>query len=437
MKPKKTAAIRKAAAILLLVTAGAVLGQLPGHIFRSEPGPPSGTTEQTPEPGGEISQRKVLYWYDPMYPGTRFEQPGRSPFMDMDLIPRYGDDDENTGIRIDPAQVQNLAVRTEKAVRGRLSFALDIPANLEFNDYQLAKVQPRAEGFVEKTYSLAAGDMIKAGAPIADITVPGWASDQSEYLLLKNQEGSSQLIQGVRERLRLSGMPEAMLKAVDASGRVQTRLTIQAPLSGVITSIDVYPGMNVDKNMTIAVIQGADPIWATAEVPEGDIHMLSEGSRIRVAVPAWPEQVFYPLSSTVLPQASPDTRTVPLRLSLDNRQGLLRPGMSASIRLRGSGGEALLIPTQALIDLGDEKRVIVRNPQGRFVPRLVQALRSSREKTAIISGLEEGDEVVVSGLFLIDSEANLQGALERMREGSASVNAAESMSREVGREAGP
>jgi Cu(I)/Ag(I) efflux system membrane fusion protein len=361
-----------------------------------------------------------------MYPGTRFEQPGRSPFMDMDLIPRYGDDDESNGVRVDPAQAHNLAVRTEKAVMGRLSFSLDIPANLEFNDYQLAKVQPRAEGFVEKTYSLAPGDMIKAGAPIADITVPGWAADQSEYLLLKNQEGNSQLTRGVRERLRLSGMPEAMLKAVDASGRVQTRLTIQAPLSGVITGIDVYPGMNVDKNMTIAVIQGTDPIWAAAQVPEGDIHLLEDGNRLRVSTPAWPEQVFYPLSSTLLPQASPDTRTVVLRLSLDNRQGLLRPGMSASIRLRGSGGQALLIPTQALIDLGEEKRVIVRTPQGRFVPRLVQALRSSREKTAISSGLEEGEEVVVSGLFLIDSEANLQGALERMREGNAAAKAGES-----------
>jgi Cu(I)/Ag(I) efflux system membrane fusion protein len=367
-----------------------------------------------------------------MYPGTHFEKPGRSPFMDMDLVPRYGDDDESAGIRIDPAQIHNLAVRTERAVRGRLSFARDIPANLEFNDYQLAKVQPRAEGFVEKTYALAAGDMIEAGAPIADITVPGWASDQSEYLLLKNQEGSSQLTRGVRERLRLSGMPEAMLKAVDASGMVQTRLTIRAPLSGVVTSIDIYPGMNVDKDMTIAVIRGVDPIWAAAEVPERDMHMLDGGGRVRVSVPAWPDQVFYPVSSTVLSQASPDTRTVALRLALDNRQGLLKPGMSATVRLRASGGEAVLIPTQALIDLGDEKRVIVRSPQGRFVPRLVQALYSSQGKTALISGLEDGEEVVVSGLFLVDSETGLRGALERMRAENPTSDGAYKMNREAG-----
>ncbi|MDR1397270.1 MAG: efflux RND transporter periplasmic adaptor subunit [Desulfarculales bacterium] len=416
--------LKKTATIPLLVAAGIVLGQLPGHIFKSESGRPPENMEQNLESDGENAQPKVLYWYDPMYPGTRFEQPGRSPFMDMDLIPRYADD-EGFGVRVDPAQLHNLSVRTEKAVRGRLSFVRDIPANLEFNDYQLAKVQPRAEGFVEKTYSLAPGDMIKTGAPITDITVPGWASDQSEYLLLKNQQGDSRLALGVRERLRLTGMPEAMLKAVDASGRVQTRLTIQAPLSGVITGIDVYPGMNVDKNMTIAVIQGTDPIWVTAQVPEQDIHLLNSGSRIRISVPAWPDQVFYPLSFTLLPQASPDTRTVPLRLSLDNRLGLLKPGMTATVRLRGSGDEALLIPTSALIDLGEEKRVIVRGPQGRFMPKAVQALHSSREKTAILSGLEEGDEVVVSGLFLIDSEANLQGALERMREENAGLTGAE------------
>ena len=349
-----------------------------------------------------------------MYPGTRFDMPGKSPFMDMELVPRYAEDDAGAGIRIEPGQVQNLAVRAEKAQRDRLVISREIPANVEFNAYQLAKAQPRADGFVEKTYALAVGDTVAAGQPLVDITVPAWAADQSEYLLLRSQKATPDIIRGVRERLRLSGMPEDLLKAVDATGRVQTLLTVHAPLSGVITAIDAYPGMNVDKGMTLATIQGINPIWVTADVPERDISLVGD-KRVRVTIPAYPDRAFFAQSVTLLPKADQATRTVPLRLSLDNREGLLRPGLTASIRLRSDGGEELLIPTQSLIDLGDEQRVIIRAADGSFVPRQVQVLRSAREKTAVLSGLDEGDEVVVSGIFLIDSEANLRGALDRMR----------------------
>ena len=298
-----------------------------------------------------LGERKVLYWYDPMYPGTRFDMPGKSPFMDMELVPRYAEDDAGAGIRIEPGQVQNLAVRTEKAQRDRLVISREIPANVEFNAYQLAKAQPRADGFVEKTYALAVGDTVAAGQPLVDITVPAWAADQSEYLLLRSQKATPDIIRGVRERLRLSGMPEDLLKAVDATGRVQTRLTVHAPLSGVITAIDAYPGMNVDKGMTLATIQGINPIWVTADVPERDISLVGD-KRVRVTIPAYPDRAFFAQSVTLLPKADQATRTVPLRLSLNNREGLLRPGLTASIRLRSDGGEELLIPTQTSLIWG-------------------------------------------------------------------------------------
>jgi Cu(I)/Ag(I) efflux system membrane fusion protein len=393
-----------------------------------------GSEEKAPhapgEPGGpgaaQSAQagRIVLYWYDPMYPGERFDKPGRSPFMDMDLVPRYADGDEGAGISIDPVQVRNLAVRTQKAVRGALRFARDIPAGLVFNDSRIGKAQARAEGFVEKTYSLAVGDMVAEGQHLADITVPAWAADQSEYLLLRAQKADASLVRGVRERLRLSGMPEELLKAVETSGKVQTSLIVRAPLAGVITGIDVYPGMNVDKAMTLATIQGVDPIWLTAEVPERDVGLVG-GTRLRVSVPAYADRIFHVSSYTLLPSANADTRTVPLRLSLDNADGALRPGLTASIRLRGSLGEGVLIPTPSLIDLGDEQRVITRTADGRFVPKKVRVLRSEGGQTLVGDGLEEGEEIVASGLFLVDSEANLRGALERMRlDGEQSAPAA-------------
>lgn len=403
-------------ALVLLLAGGAA-----GYFLSGRAAHAPGTAGAAAHAAGNATaqagaERKALYWYDPMYPGTHFDKPGKSPFMDMDLVPRYADDgDEGNGIRIDPAQVQNLAVRTVKARRGNLIFARDIPANVVFNEYRMAKVQPRADGFVESIHSFAVGDAVAKGAPLADITVPAWAADQSEYLLLKSQHAPREIVNGVREKLRLAGMPEEMLGAVDKTGRVQTRLTLKAPVAGIITALNVYPGMNVSKEMVVAVIEGADPVWVTADVPESDVHLLLGKNRLRLAVQAYPDRVFMAENVTLLPKANQDTRTVPLRMTVANPEGLLKPGMTASLRLRGTGPETLLVPTQSVIDLGDEQRVVTRAANGGFVPKKVRVLRSSRDETAIISGLEEGENVVVSGLFLIDSEANLRGALDKMR----------------------
>ena len=157
------------------------------------------------------SERKVLFWYDPMKPDVKFDKPGKSPFMDMDLVPKYADENANkssAGIRIDPTQVQNLGLKTQKVTRGTLNYAQTIPANVSYNDYQFVIVQARAEGFVEKVYPLTTGDKVKKGTPLVDITIPDWVEAQSEFLLLSGTGGTPTQIKGVLERLRLAGMPD-------------------------------------------------------------------------------------------------------------------------------------------------------------------------------------------------------------------------------------
>jgi Cu(I)/Ag(I) efflux system membrane fusion protein len=365
-----------------------------------------------PDPLGE---REVLYWYDPMYPGTRFDAPGKSPFMDMDLIPRYRDEGAGDAVVIDPTMVQNLGVKSVPARRGKLSFSREIPANVEFNGQLTARAQPRAEGFVSEAGFFAVGDSVKEGDLLALVTVPDWAADQSEYLLLRKQKASAAIVAGVREKLRLAGMPEEMLLEVDRTGAIQTTLKILSPLSGVITELDVYPGMNVDKGQTLAVIQGTDPIWVTAFLPEKEA-FLSAG-RPRLTLSAFPGRAFEVLKLASLPIADENSRALLLRLHVANPEGLLKPGLTATLSLRAQGPEGLIIPTQSLIDLGEEQRVVTVQADGSFLPKLVTVGLSAREETLISSGLSEGEEVVTVGLFLIDSEANLRGALERMRGG--------------------
>ncbi|MDR2387120.1 MAG: efflux RND transporter periplasmic adaptor subunit, partial [Deltaproteobacteria bacterium] len=391
--------------LLVGLALGAVLGLLGAPYLAKSTGQMEAFEDSAQAGAGQASaEAEVLYWYDPMYPGTHFDKPGKSPFMDMDLVPRYAEASAGAGVMIDPVQVQNLGLKVTAAKRGRLTRSREVSANVEFNRYLEARVQPRAEGFVSEIAQLAVGDTVELGQEIAKIIVPAWASDQSEYLLLKSQRAEAKLIGGVREKLRLSGMPEEMLSEVDATGKVQTTLRILAPVAGAITALEVYPGMNVEKNMTVAVIQGFDPVWVTAEVPESDLDLAQSG-RARVSVAAYPGELFEVSERKVLARANTETRTVPLRLTVPNPEGRLKPGFTATVRLRGQGPEGLIIPSQSLIDLGSEKRVITRAEDGSFVPKLVSLGGASGEETVVTSGLSENDQVVVSGLFLIDSEA--------------------------------
>jgi len=366
-------------------------------------------------------ERKILFWYDPMKPDTQFDKPGKSPFMDMDLVPKYADENEGEsgeGIRIDPTQVQNLGLKTQKVTRGTLGYSRTFPANVSYNDYQFVIVQARSDGFVEKVYPLTIGDRVRKGTPLIDITIPEWVEAQSEYLLLSGTGGTPTQLKGVLERLRLTGMPEEDIQRLRTSRRIQTRFTLKAPIDGVITAFDLRSGMNISKDKVVAQIQGMDPVWVSAAVPESIAYLLKDTSQFDISVPAYPDKAFHVEKWSILPNVDPTTRTLQVRLQVANTDELLKPGMNAWLKLNTQSQQMLLIPSQAVIDTGKEQRVITVDAEGRFVPKRIQVLHESQQQAGIGSGLNEGDSVVVSGLFLIDSEANISGALERMRRGS-------------------
>lgn len=370
-------------------------------------------------PATEKEARKVLFWYDPMYPNTRFDKPGKSPFMDMDLVPKYADEESASaaapGVRIDPTQTQNLGVKTEVVRSGPLTFAQTFPANVSYNEYQFVIMQARAAGFVEKVWPLTVGDKVKKGAPLLELTIPDWVEAQSEYLLLKETGGTATQVEGILERLRLAGMPEADIRRLTATRKIQTRFTLTAPIDGVITAFDLRAGMNIAKDNVVAKIQGMDPVWVTAAVPESIAWLIKDASQLSLTVPARPDKSFTFRKWTLLPSADATTRTLQLRLEVENPDEALKPGMNAYLNLKTASEPMLLIPSKALIDTGNEQRVITVDGDGRFVPKTVSVFQASQGVTAIRSGLAEGEKVVASGLFLIDSEANISGALDRMR----------------------
>ena len=365
------------------------------------------------------AEREILFWYDPMRPDTQFDKPGKSPFMDMDLVPKYRDEAdaslEHEGIYISPVLLQNLGLKTVPVTQGYLHYAQMLPANIRFNEYQFATLQPRSSGFVERVSPLTLGDKVKQGTPLVDITMPEWVEAQSEYLLLSSTGGSATQVKGILERLRLAGMPEEDIQRLRSQRVIQTRFTLKAPIDGVITAFDLRNGMNISKDKVIVQIQGMDPVWVSAAVPESIASLLKASAQFSLSVPAYPDEVFPVEKWSLLPSADPATRTLQLRLQVSNKQDLLKPGMNAYLKLNLRGPESLLIPAEAIIDTGKQQRVITVNQEGRFVPKAIRLIQEAQSQAAV-EGLSVGEKVVVNGLFLIDSEVNINGALQRLND---------------------
>jgi membrane fusion protein, copper/silver efflux system len=370
-----------------------------------------GAGGETAEGGGE---REILYWYDPMVPNERYPGPGKSS-MNMDTIPKYADEGGSTatpGVRIDPALAQNLGVRYATARRGDLEGDLSATAIIGYNERDIAVVQSRADGFVQRVYNRAPGDVIAAGAPLVDLLIPSWGGAQTEYLAVR-RTGNTPLIQAARQRLVLLGMSESLIASVERSGRARNTITISTPTGGVIKTLSVRAGMSVAQGMTLAEINGLSTVWVNAAIPEALGSRLRVGQSVEVALTAFPGERFTGRLTALLPELVGDSRTVTGRIEMANRGGRLRPGMFGRITFGGGSTTALLVPTEAVIRTGERDIVMLARPEGRYQPAEVRVGREAGGQTEILAGLREGERIVASGQFLIDSEASLSGVTAR------------------------
>lgn len=222
--------------VLLVIAAGA------GYYFAN--GGQHGESSAGTQDG---SGKEVLYYYDPMFPQQQFDKPGKSPFMDMQLVPKYAGEDsgeESPGVSIDPAIVQNLGIRTAEATVGRIESSLAVTGTIEFNERDVAIVEARSGGFVQRTYNRAPSDLVSAGAPIADVLVPDWGGAQAEYIALA-RSGNTEFANAAKARMRLLGMPDSLIRRVVRTGKPHSVYTISTPISGAIQSLNVRQGMTL------------------------------------------------------------------------------------------------------------------------------------------------------------------------------------------------
>ncbi|OYY77075.1 MAG: efflux transporter periplasmic adaptor subunit [Sphingomonas sp. 28-62-20] len=398
------AARLRAVALIAVVLAGGG-----GYWLGTQRGGGTAATEAT-GPGG-----KILYYYDPMFPNQKFDKPGKSPFMDMQLMPKYADGagpGAAPGVSIDSSAMQNLGIRVVAAKTGTLASTLNVTGNIEFNQRDVAVVQARSGGFVQRVYARAPGDVIGAGAPVADVQLPEWGGAQTEFLSVR-RIGNPSLTAAARQRLRLLGMSDSVIAGVERSGRTNGTVTITSPISGVIQTLDARAGVTLAMGQTLAQVTGLGTVWLNAAVPEAQAGAVRVGQSATATLTAFPGETFGGRVIAILPTAQTDSRTLTVRIELANRGGRLRPGMFAQVGLGGDARPALLVPSEAVIRTGTRTIVMLASKDGRYHPAEVRTGREGGGQTEILEGLREGEQVVASGQFLLDSEASLTGIAVR------------------------
>ena len=246
--------------------------------------------------------RKVLYWHDPMVPGQRFDKPGKSPFMDMQLVPVYADEASDSGVRVSPAVQQNLGIRTATVKRADVSASFDAVGSVQFDERLNVAVQTRVAGYVEHLVVRAPMEQVRKGQVLATIFAPEWLGPQNELLALKRAGASQELVAAARERMRAMSIPEALVRQSEDSGTAQARYTLTAPASGVVAELGVREGVAVTPGMTLFRIAGLEKVWAVAEVPEAQAVRLLRGQKVKAALQADASQAFTGELKEILPQ---------------------------------------------------------------------------------------------------------------------------------------
>jgi Cu(I)/Ag(I) efflux system membrane fusion protein len=334
--------------------------------------------------------------------------------MDMQLVPVYADEaGADGGVKISPSLQQNLGVRFATVRREDTRDSYQLIGTTQFDESATQVVQSRVTGYIDRLYARTPLQKIKRGEPIASLFVPDWIAPQEEYLALR-RSGNNELASAARQRMRAMSIPDGLIAQAERSGQAQQHFTLTSPVTGVVTELPVRDGAMVSPGMTIAKVSGLDKVWLVAEVPEAMINTVRTGMTVAATFSGNGDRQYNGKVRDILPGVSATTRTAQARLELDNRDGSLTPGMLMRIRLdAGQTVSRLLVPSEAVIANGKQSVVLVAGDNNSMHSVVVTTGRDIGNDTEILSGLAEGQKVIASGQFLIDSEANLKSALPK------------------------
>ncbi|USF88651.1 efflux RND transporter periplasmic adaptor subunit [Candidatus Endoriftia persephone] len=391
-------------------------------------------------------ERKVLFWRNPMNPAITSPVFTKDE-MGMDYLPVYADDggaaDEPTGtVKIDPVTVQNIGVRTVKAKRQAFSRSVRALGRVIADETRITRLHPKTEGWIEKLFINKTGEPVKKDDILFSIYSPKLVSSQHEYLLaLRNlkalgeseypdiREGARQMAEISRERLQLLDVPEHQIRELEQSGKPFKALHVHSPFDGIVMKLNVSEGEYVTPRSELYRLADLSKVWVQVDVYEYELSRVRVGDKAQITLKSMPGRIFEGTVSYIYPYAEARTRTIKVRLELDNPELALKPDMFADVTLNtGLQKDAVVVPDAAIVRSGERDQVFIVREPGKFEPREVTLGQSSEGWVQVLDGVKAGEEVVASALFLIDSESKLREATAKMMEaakGGQSVGGAD------------
>jgi Cu(I)/Ag(I) efflux system membrane fusion protein len=397
--------------IAMLVASVAVIAILGGLALRSHEARPA--KEAT-------AQEAPSYWYDPMHPTQHFDKPGKSPFMDMQLVPKYADRSMSggsagpTSIEIDPRVIQTLGIRLATVEQGSFARAVDSVGLVAVDEHRIEVIQVREPGWVERLDVRAVGDAVRRGQLLAGVYSPDLLATQQEFLIARASKDPN-LIEAARRRLGLFGLSDAQIARIDKTGQVERRIDYYAPFDGYVMELGARQGAAVEPGTALFQLANLSSVWLIAEVPEAQAAWIKTGNSAQAQVPALPGERFTGKVDYLYPELTQATRTLKVRVIINNPGRHLRPGMFASTHLEGPSQDSVLtVPTEAVIKTGTRSVVILAEDATHFRPAIVRVGTEHGGRSEILEGLSRGQNIVASGQFLIDSEANLRSAFDAL-----------------------
>jgi Cu(I)/Ag(I) efflux system membrane fusion protein len=364
-----------------------------------------------------------------MVPNARFDKPGKSPFMDMQLVPVYADEvGPDAGVSVSASVTQSLGIRMGKVEKVSIQPKLQAVGAVAFNDQLLEVVAARAEGVVTRLYVHAPFEPVRRDQTLAEVTSPTWLEAQQEYLSLLDaqSEAGRGLRSAARERLRVIGVPEAAIQQIESKHSISGSTVLVAPIDGVISELSVREGTAISPGMPLFRINGLESVWVNARIPEAQRALAVVGSQVEASAVAWPGVKFKGKLIAIQPQVEMDSRTITARVLLENADRKLAPGMFVSADIVAAAqGPQLVVPDEAVIATGQRNVVITADAKGMFGVAHVMTGASQDGRTVIMEGLKEGQAIVLSGQFLIDSEASLKSTVARLETPQAAQQTSE------------
>ncbi len=401
--------MKNAITIIAVLVAGIVIGVF---ATRGSSGPENHAASDTDEPG-----RTVLYWKAPMDPNYRRDEPGKSP-MGMDLVPVYanGSDDDESVVSINPQVVNNLGVRTAPAEFSVLSRRIETVGYVGYDEDTLQHIHMRVDGWIERLVITATGDPVTKGQTLFELYSPTLVNAEEEFLTALRSSNTN-LQKASRSRLEALGVPTSEIDRLQKSRTVSQRLSVAAQSDGFVADLAVREGVYITPASEVMSIATLDRVWVLVEVLERQAAWISEGQLAEVELEYLPGRRLQGTVDYIYPELDRKTRTLKVRIRFDNKDKVLRPNMFARVTIHGTETPPVVhVPRAALIRGGASDRVVLAIGDGKFRAQPVQIGIESGERIEIRSGVAAGDLIVTSGQFLIDSESNIEAALERMSE---------------------